>query len=35
MEKCLKMKAKEMMDKDFVYVSKNDSIEEVSIKMEN
>ena len=34
MEKCLKMKAKEMMDKDFVHVSKNDTIEAVSIKME-
>ena len=28
------MKAKEMMDKEFVFVSKNDSIEDVSIKME-
>ena len=28
------MKAKEMMDKEFVYVSKNDTIEDVSIKME-
>ena len=28
------MKAKEMMDKEFVYVSKNDTIEAVSIKME-
>ena len=28
------MKAKEMMDKDFVYVSKEDLIEDVSIKME-
>ncbi|KZX17079.1 CBS domain-containing protein [Methanobrevibacter filiformis] len=28
------MKAKEMMDKDFVYVSADDTIEEVSIKME-
>ena len=34
MEKCLKMKAKEMMDKDFVHVSENDTIEAVSIKME-
>ena len=34
MEKCLKVKAKEMMDKDFVHVSKDDTIEEVSIKME-
>ena len=28
------MKAKEMMDKEFVFVSKNDSIKDVSIKME-
>ena len=28
------MKAKEMMDKEFVYVSKNDTIVDVSIKME-
>ena len=28
------MKAKEMMDKEFVYVSKNDTIEDVSLKME-
>ena len=28
------MKAKEMMDKEFVFVSKNDSIEDVSLKME-
>ena len=28
------MKAKEMMDKDFVHVSKDDTIEAVSIKME-
>ena len=28
------MKAKEMMDKEFVYVSKDDTIEDVSIKME-
>ena len=28
------MKAKEMMDKEFVYVSKDDIIEDVSIKME-
>ena len=28
------MKAKEMMDKEFVFVSKNDTIEDVSIKME-
>ena len=29
------MKAKEMIDKDFIYVSKDDKIGEVSIKMEN
>ena len=28
------MKAKEMMDKEFVFVSKDDSIEDVSLKME-
>lgn len=28
------MKAKEMMDNEFVYVSKNDTIEDVSLKME-
>ena len=27
------MKAKEMMDKEFVYVSKDDTIEDVSIKI--
>jgi len=29
------MKAKEMMDKEFMYMSKNDEIDHVSIKMEN
>ncbi|MDR2830907.1 MAG: CBS domain-containing protein, partial [Methanobrevibacter sp.] len=29
------MKAKEMMDKDFIYVNADDSIEDISIKMEN
>ncbi len=28
------MKAKEMMDKDFIYVSSEDTVENVSIKME-